>query len=97
MVTYVALFNFTEKGLNAVKDTTKRATAVREAAKKAGVTIRELVWTMGKYDVVGVLEAKDEETIAAFILSIGVQGNVRSHSLRAYTASEMDAILAKLP
>lgn len=97
MITYVGLMSFTDKGLAAVKDTTKRAAAAKEAAKKAGVTMREVLWTMGKYDLVCVLEAEDEQALAAFSLAIAMQGNVRSQSLRAFTAGEMDAILAKLP
>jgi len=59
--------------------------------------MREVLWTMGKYDVVCVLEAEDEQALAAFNLATAMQGNLRSHSLRAYSADEMDKILAKLP
>ena len=97
MVTYVGLMSFTDKGIQGIKDTTKRAVAAREVAKKFGVTFRELLWTMGKYDAVCVLEAEDEQALAAFNLATAMQGNVRSHSLRAYSADEMDKILAKLP
>ena len=97
MVTYVGLMSFTDKGIQGIKETTKRAAAAREAAKKFGVNIREMLWTMGKYDVVCVLEAEDEQALAAFNLATAMQGNVRSHSLRAYSADEMDNILAKLP
>ncbi len=97
MVTYIGLMSFTDKGVQALKDTTKRAAAAKEAAKKAGVNMRELLWTMGEYDLVCVLEAEDEHALAAFSLATAMQGNVRSHSLRAYSSSEMDAILAKIP
>ena len=97
MITYVGLMNFTDKGIQTVKDTTKRAAAAKEAAKKFGVNMRELVWTMGEYDLVCILEAEDEQALAAFSLATAMQGNLRSRSLRAYSASEMDGILAKLP
>src|SRR6186713_1099779 len=97
MVTYVGLLSFTEKGIQGIKDTTKRSVAAREAAKKFGVNMREILWTMGKYDIVCVLEAEDEQALAAFNLATAMQGNLRSHSLRAYSADEMDKILAKLP
>ena len=97
MVTYVGLMSFTDKGLQSIKDTTKRAAAAKEAAKKAGVNLRELVWTMGEYDLVSIVEGEDEQALAAFTLAIAMQGNVRFQSLRAYSSSEMDAILAKLP
>ena len=97
MVTYVGLMTFTDKGIQSVRDTTKRAAATREAAKKVGVNMREILWTMGEFDLVSIIEAEDERALAAFSLATATQGNVRFHSLRAYSASEMDEILAKLP
>ena len=97
MITYIGLLSFTDKGIQGIKDTTKRAIAAKEVAKKFGVNIREMLWTMGKYDLVCVLEAEDEQALAAFNLATATQGNLRSHSMRAYSADDMDKILAKLP
>ena len=97
MITYIGLLNFTDKGVQSVKDTTKRAAAAKEVAKKFGVNMREIFWTMGDTDMVCVLEADDEASLAAFNLATAMQGNVRSRSLRAYSAGEMEKILAKLP
>jgi uncharacterized protein with GYD domain len=97
MITYIGLLSFTEKGVQSIKETTKRAAAAKEAGKKFGVNMREIYWTMGEYDLVCVLEADNEQALAAFNLAIAMQGNVRSHSLRAYSASEMEGVLAKLP
>lgn len=97
MFTYVGLLSFTDKGMKELKDTTKRAAAAKEMGKKFGVNMREILWTMGEYDLICILEAENEQALAAFNLGIGQQGNVRSRSLRAYTAKDMDAILAKLP
>jgi uncharacterized protein with GYD domain len=91
------MLNFTDKGIQNVKDTTKRAVAAKEAAKKIGVNMRDIFWTMGDCDLVCVLEAEDEQALTAFNLAIAMQGNVRSRSLRAFTAGEMDKILTKLP
>jgi uncharacterized protein with GYD domain len=52
MPTYVRLSNFTEQGMKNIKDTAKRAEAFKKAAKEAGITIKELLWTQGQYDVV---------------------------------------------
>jgi uncharacterized protein with GYD domain len=52
---------------------------------------------MGEFDIVSIIEAEDEQALAAFSLATAMQGNVRLQSLRAFTSSEMDAILAKLP
>ena len=97
MVTYIGLLNFTDKGMQGVKDTTKRAAAAKEMAKKFGVNMRDIFWTMGKYDLVCVLEAENEQSLVAYNLASATTGNVRSQSLRAYSAAEMDQILGKLP
>ena len=97
MITYIGLMTFTDKGIASIKDSTKRAAAAKEAAAKFGVKFRELYWTMGECDLVAVLEADSEQAIAALNLAIASQGNVRGRSMRAFTAQEMDAILAKLP
>lgn len=97
MVTYIGLMSFTDKGIQSIKESTKRAAAAKEAASKFGVNMREIFWTMGECDLVCVLEAEDEATLSAFSLSVAMQGNIRSRSMRAFTAGEMDKILAKLP
>lgn len=97
MVTYIGMLNFTDKGIQNIKDTTKRAATAKEAAKKLGVNMRDIFWTLGDCDLVCVLEAEDEHALTAFNLATAMQGNVRTRSLRAYTAGEMDKILAKLP
>ena len=96
MITYIGLLSFTDKGLHAIKDTTKRAAAAKETAKKTGVHMRDIFWTLGEYDVICVLEAEDEAALAAFSIATAQQGNVRTRTLRAFSASDMDKILAKV-
>ncbi|MFI5446111.1 GYD domain-containing protein [Polaromonas sp. UC242_47] len=96
MLTYIALSNFTDQGIRNVKDTTQRAEAVKEAGKKFGAKMTQIYWTLGKYDVVAIIEAPDDASATAFALAIGMAGNVRTQTLRAYTATEMNGILGKL-
>ncbi|HEX7890495.1 MAG TPA: GYD domain-containing protein [Ramlibacter sp.] len=96
MATYIALATFTEQGLRTVKDTVKRADAVRESAPKYGVKVRDVFWTQGPNDVVLLCEAPDDATASAFTLAVASAGNVRCQTLRAFTRDEMDAILRKV-
>lgn len=96
MATYISLTNFTDQGIRNIKDTTKRADAVREAAKKYGVTPKEFYWTLGSYDLVVIFEAPDDASMTALGLAIGSAGNVRTQTLRAFNKDEMNKILAKL-
>jgi uncharacterized protein with GYD domain len=94
--TYIFLGNFTDQGVRNVKDTTKRVEAVRAMAKKLKVTVKEAYWTLGQYDVVTILEAPDEAAVTALGLSIGALGNVRTQTLRAFTADEIGPILNRV-
>lgn len=97
MATYIVVGNFTDQGVRGVRDTTKRAAAVRDAAKKAGVTTKEIYWTMGQFDVIAIFDAPDDASMSAVALAIGAAGNVRGQTLRAYSREEMDAVLRKMP
>ena len=96
MATFVMLASFTEQGVRNVKETAKRADAFRQMAEKVGVTIRDIYWTLGPYDVVAVGEAPDDETATALSLSLASLGNVRTQTLRAFSRDEIDAIVKKM-
>lgn len=97
MATYIALSNFTDQGIRTVKDSTKRADAVKEAAKKFGAEMTQIYWTLGNYDLVAIIEASDDASATAFALAIGAAGNIRTQTLRAFDRNEMNGILARLP
>lgn len=96
MATYIVLATFTEKGVHDAKDTVGRADKFKEMAKKAGVTIKDIYWTIGRYDVVTICEAPDDETATALSLSIAARGNVRTQTMRAFSGAEMAKILGKM-
>jgi uncharacterized protein with GYD domain len=96
MAHYILLASYSEQGLKGIKDTVKRTDAVKEMAKKAGLAMKESYWTLGQYDVVAVFEAPDDETMTAFSLSVAKLGNVKTQTLRAFSAKEMSSILGKM-
>ncbi|MBX3590433.1 MAG: GYD domain-containing protein [Burkholderiaceae bacterium] len=96
MAKYIALASFTEQGIRNVKDTVKRADAVREAARKFGCEMSQIYWTLGNYDLVTIIDAQDESAATAFAMAIGSAGNIRTQTLRAFSREEMTAILGKL-
>ena len=96
MATYIVLMSFTDQGIRNVKETTKRADAVTEAAGKRGITLKNIHWTVGQYDLVATLEAPDDETMTTFALGLGSQGNVRTQTLRAFSKDEMSRMLSKM-
>jgi uncharacterized protein with GYD domain len=96
MSTYIGLLNFTDKGVQSVKASPRRAAAAKEMAGRYGVTMKDIYWTLGAHDIVCVLEAADDASVTAFNLAIAMQRNVRSQTLKAFSASEIEKVLAKL-
>jgi uncharacterized protein with GYD domain len=96
MPTYIVLGQFTEQGIRNVKETSKRADAAKELAKKLGAKVLDLYWTIGRYDLALILEAPDDETMVAFGLNSGKLGNVRTETLRAFTQAEINQILSRV-
>ena len=97
MPTYIWLVNWTDQGIRNVKETTKRAKNFREMAEKAGVKVKEILWTMGRYDLVLVVDAPNDETMTRLALALGMLGNAKTETLKAFSAQEMDQILKGLP
>ena len=96
MATFILLESFTDQGIRNVKATVSRSADFRALARKQGGTIKEVFWTQGRYDVVAILEAPDEETAASIGLSLASAGNIRLQTLRAFTPEEMERILERL-
>jgi uncharacterized protein with GYD domain len=95
MATFISNIKFTQQGIQGIAETTKRAKKL--FAKKMGVKILNVYWTLGDHDGVLIFEAADDETAASFLLHVGTLGNLHTTTVRAFTATEMDKILAKVP
>ena len=96
MAMFIVLANFTDQGVKNVKETVGRAEAFKAMAGKAGVTVKDIYWTMGRYDVVALCEAPDDESATAMALSVASRGNIHSETLRAFSFGEMSKILGRL-
>ncbi|MGH3328290.1 MAG: GYD domain-containing protein [Streptomycetales bacterium] len=96
MSKYVVLVNWTDQGIRNVEDTVERSEAVGSLARQLNGEMKEIYWTLGPYDIVGIFEAPDDETATAVALAISKQGNARTLTMRAYDPGEMRGILGKL-
>ena len=97
MATFVTTIKFTEQGIKSLAETTKRAVAFKAAAKKMGVKVVSQYWTLGGFDGLLIYDAPDDESAAAATLHLGSLDNVQTTTVRAFVASEMEEVLAKLP
>ena len=96
MAAFITTIKFTQQGIKGINETTKRAANLKATAKKMGVKVTNIYWTLGDHDGVLILEAPDDETATALLLHLGAAGNVHTTTCRAFTAAEMDKILANV-
>ena len=97
MPTYIWLFKWTEQGAKEAKGSLDRNERGRAMIEKAGGRVIGAWWTQGRYDTVLVAELPDDETASALSIGVGMQGLVRSETMRAYGREEMERILQRLP
>src|SRR5450755_229519 len=95
MPTYVSLIHWTDQGIKNYKDSPSRAADFTKLAESSGGRVRELLWTVGEYDLLSVVDFPDDETATAALLQVGSLGSIRSNTLRAFNAEEMGAIIRR--
>ena len=95
MPTYVTLINWTEQGVKGFKDSVDRYEAAQDAMERVGVSFKEIYWTVGPYDIVAILEAPDDESATAALLSVGALGNIRTTTLRGFNPDEMRRVIER--
>jgi uncharacterized protein with GYD domain len=96
MPRYITLINWTEQGVRNFKDTVDRYENAVPQFEQIGVHILDVYWTVGDHDIVLLLEAPDDETAAAALLTLGSQGNLRTKTMRAFSRDEMRAVIDKV-
>jgi len=97
MTTYVLLNQFTQQGLQNIKESPARGEAAKKLFKSMGGEMKAIYLTSGQYDLVVIAEAPNDETMAKICLAIGSMGNVRTQTLRAFEEKEYHKIIASLP
>ena len=95
MPRYVVLIDWTEKGVREFKDTVDRYQSASDRLRDLGVEFTDIYWTLGNHDIVSVVEAPDDETLAAGLLAVAGAGNIRTTTLRAFNQDEMRAVIGK--
>jgi uncharacterized protein with GYD domain len=96
MATYIILTNWTQDGVKNVKDSPNRLDAAKKAFQAFGAELKEFYLVTGRYDMVVVAEATDDETIAKVALTLAAGGAIRTETLRAFPEAEYRKIIAAL-
>ena len=93
MATYLIQAQWTDQGIRSVKESAKRLDLGKKKLKEMGGEMKAFYLTMGKYDSVAIVDVPDDETFARFILWLGSQGNLRTHTVKAFTEDEYRKIV----
>jgi uncharacterized protein with GYD domain len=96
MSAYFVLVNWTDKGVQQVKDSPRRFDAAKKALKDMGGEVKSVYLTMGEYDLVLICEASDDAVMASFVLQLGILGFVRTRTLKAFPETAYREIIASL-
>ena len=97
VVNYVTLLKFTDLGVKNIKDTVNQAEKFSHLGEQLGGRLTNILWTQGIHDLVITSEFRDDESYQAFILAVNSTGNVRTESLRSFTAQDIKRIITKIP
>ncbi len=97
MATYIVLGSFTDQGVRNVKQSPERAKSAIAVGEKLGIKVWDIYWTLGTYDTVLIVDAPNEEAMTTWALSVSSLGNIRTQTMRAFSADEVNSILAKIP
>lgn len=97
MPTYLCLCNWTQKGIEEIKESPKRLDAAKTLFKEMGTEIKAFYMTSGRYDMAIIVDARDEASLARTLLALGAKGRVRTETLRAFNEDEYRKIMTSIP
>ena len=96
MPKYILLANWTDQGIRNIKDSAKRLDTGLALAKQQGCVYENFFMT-GSFDMISVIEAPDDETLAKHVLTVAAGGNLRTITLKAFPEDSYRSIIANLP
>lgn len=97
MPIYISLMKLTDQGIRDIKNAPQRVEGAVKGLDAMGGKLISFYTVMGEYDYVGIAEAPNDEVAMTFLLGLGIGGNVRTTTLKAFTKEQLAEIVKKLP
>ena len=97
MAKYISLVNYTQKGIENIKESPSRLDAFKQVCQSMGAKVEGFYLTMGRYDLVVIVDAPDPETVAKIMLATASRGAVSTETLQAFPEEEYRKIISELP
>jgi uncharacterized protein with GYD domain len=96
MTTYILMLNWTEQGVKNLRDSPKRLDAAKKSLEAMGGSFKDFYLTMGEFDIVAVCEAPDDAVFARFMLTLGMTGNLKTRTLKAFPEQAYRELISSL-
>lgn len=84
MPKFISLVKYTAKGIEKIKESPKRLDAVKQLCTAMGAKVDSFYLTMGRYDIVMVVDAPSADVAAKILLTIASKGAVSTETLTAF-------------
>ena len=97
MAKYISLVNYKTKGIENIKESPSRLDAVKQLCESMGAKVEGFYLTMGRYDLILIMDAPDHETATKILLTTVSSGNVSTETLPALPENEYRKIISELP
>ena len=97
MAKYISLVKYAAKGIENIKESPNRLDAVKQLCESMGAKVEGFYLTMGRYDIIIIIEAPDLETAAKILLTTTSKGAVSTETLPAFPENEYRKIVSELP
>lgn len=95
MATYVLLTKVSSAGIKTLQSNPRRIKEVNQEIEAQGARVIAQYATLGRYDFVNIVEAKDNEAIARISVNLGARGTVSIETLSALPVEQFVRAIAK--
>ena len=79
-----------------MRESPKRLDAAKKLLADMGGSFKDFYLTMGDCDMVAVCEAPDDAVVARFALQLGMGGNIRTRTMKAFPEAAYREIVSSL-
>jgi uncharacterized protein with GYD domain len=93
---YISLMRWTSQGMAGLPAWRERVEEGERVIEAAGGKLIGVYVTLGRYDVVEIFEAPDDEMAAEILMKLQRHGAEHTETLRGFTREEAEAIIRRL-
>ena len=90
---WIVMMKLTDHGAKSIVDATKVINEANKTLHEKGGKLKDFYLTMGDVDYIAICEASKDDTILAFAAKLASTGLVRTTTLKAFTAEQVQQIV----